>query len=128
MDEINQSHDNVYRKSNLQLSNLNKDKSNVTKDPNETLGLLTQKKISKDRGIEGVDKFTPASIITLFGGLVLLMISGLSYAIGSVSPYIVSYYRMYMRFDVTYDTFMPIQSLTELSSSIIFPIANYLVM
>lgn len=94
----------------------------------ETLSLLTKEKIRNYELIDGVNKFTPASIITLIGGSILLMTTGLAYALGTISPYIVSYYRIYLGYDVNYDTFYPLHSLTEISCSIVYPLANFLVM
>lgn len=75
----------------------------------------------------GIDLVTKASISTLIAGFVLLTLSGLALCVGAVSPYIVSFYRMHLRYDVDYDTFQPLQALTELISAASYPIANYLI-
>ena len=80
-----------------------------------------------DDKIAGENKFTFQAVFTLFGGLILMMVAGLPYAFGNISPYIVSYFRMFLRYNVDYDTFYPMISLTEIISSLIYPFANYLV-
>lgn len=55
------------------------------------------------------------------------MITGLSMCLGAILPYIVSYYRMYLNFDVNYDTFQPVQTLTEITAAFSFPISNFLI-
>lgn len=80
-----------------------------------------------DRSVDGENKMTVHAIATLLGGLILMMIAGLPYAFGNVIPYIVSYFRMYLKYDVEFDTFYPMIFITEISSSIIYPFANYLV-
>lgn len=57
-----------------------------------------------------------------------MMISGLAFALGTISPYIVSYFRINLRYDVNYDTFYPLQAITEIICSAIYPLANFLVM
>lgn len=104
-----------------------KGRRSATMDPGEALSLLARQKTQLHEPLEGVDKFTASSIVTLFGGLLLLMASGLAYALGTISPYIVSYFRMYCRYDVNYDTFYPLQALTEISCSCTYPVANFLV-
>jgi len=74
-----------------------------------------------------VDKVTVKAALTLFAGLILLMTAGVCYVVGSVIPYIVSYFRMFLKYDVDYDTFYPLQALTEVMASIVYPIANLLV-
>lgn len=56
-----------------------------------------------------------------------MMVAGLPYAFGNIIPYIVSYYRMYLKYNVNYDTFFPMNTMTEIISSLIYPYANYLV-
>ena len=47
--------------------------------------------------------------------------------VGSLIPYIVSLYRLHLKYDVNYDTFQPLQALTEILAAVSFPIANYLI-
>lgn len=98
-----------------------------TLNPGECLSLLTREKIKMEKKVAGENKFTFQAVFTLSGGLVLMMVAGLPYAYGNISPYIVSYFRMFQRYNVDYDTFYPMISLTEIIASLIYPYANYLV-
>ena len=91
------------------------------------MSLLTQEKIKLERKVPGENQFTVHAVLTLTGGLILMMVAGLPYAFGNIIPYIVSYFRMYRRYNVDYDTFFPMTPLTEIVSSIVYPYANYLV-
>lgn len=66
-------------------------------------------------------------MLTLIAGYILLVLSGLALCLGAVLPYIVSLYRMHLKYDVNYDTFQPMQALTEIFASVSFPISNYLI-
>ena len=55
------------------------------------------------------------------------MITGLAMVFGATIPYIVSYYRMYLKNDVTYDTFQPLQALSECFASVSYPISNAMI-
>ena len=100
----------------------------MTLDPSETLCLLTREKTKLDRKeVPGENQMTVHAVATLFGGLILMMVAGLPYAFGNIIPYIVSYFRMYLKYDVNYDTFFPMSPMTEIISSFIYPYANYLV-
>ena len=75
-----------------------------TLNPGECLSLLTREKIKMEKKVAGENKFTFQAVFTLSGGLVLMMVAGLPYAYGNISPYIVSYFRMFQRYNVDYDT------------------------
>ena len=90
------------------FNDLLKGRQGITRDRSEALSLLTRQRIKTDSKIIGVDKITFKSILTLVGGLILMMTSGLAYALGTISPYIVSYFRINLRYDVNYDTFYPL--------------------
>lgn len=58
--------------------------------------------------LPGINMITKKSVMTLFGGFILLILSGLALCVGAVIPYIVSLYRYHLRYDVNYDTFQPL--------------------
>ena len=58
--------------------------------------------------LPGINMITKQSVMTLFGGFILLILSGLALCVGAVIPYIVSLYRYHLRYDVNYDTFQPL--------------------
>lgn len=55
------------------------------------------------------------------------MLSGLALCVGAVIPYMVSLYRLHLKYDVNYDTFQPMQALTEILAAVSFPISNYMI-
>lgn len=77
--------------------------------------------------LPGVDLFTYTSMFTLGAGFLLMVLSGLAMCVGAVTPYIVSFYRQHLKYDVNYDTFQPMLTLTEITAAFFFPIANYLI-
>jgi len=77
--------------------------------------------------LPGLDLITNKSILSIIGGFILVVLSGLALCVGAVIPYIVSLYRLHLKYDVNYDYFQPLQSLTEISAAVSFPISNYLI-
>lgn len=92
----------------------------------EKLNQLHQTQIVKEK-LPGIDLFTGKAILTLVAGFMMMLLSGLALCVGAVTPYIVSFYRKHLKYDVNYDTFQPLLTLTEITSASFYPIANYLI-
>ncbi len=56
-----------------------------------------------------------------------MMIAGRGYALGAITHYIVRCLRLFIRYDVNYDTFYPLQAVNKIMSAAIYPIDNWLV-
>jgi len=56
-------------------------------------------------GIPGEDRLSFEAIRTLAGGFLMCFVAGSILAFGSLVPYIVSYYRMILKYDINEDTF-----------------------
>lgn len=77
-------------------------------------------KKEKEPAKEGFDKFTPAAIRTLLGSWLVHTVVGSQYAWGSISPYIVSYFRN-QGVDATEGQFYAVLPLIVVVSTLVFP-------
>ena len=71
----------------------------------DKLAILHQHTILVTKQLPGLDLITFKAINSIIGGFILVVLSGLALCVGAVIPYIVSLYRMHLKYDVTYDDF-----------------------
>lgn len=70
----------------------------------DKLNILHSHTIEKKQ-LPGIDLVTSLSVCTLIAGFILVLISGLTLCVGAITPYIVSFFRLHLKYEVDYDTF-----------------------
>jgi len=77
--------------------------------------------------VEGKNKLTWPAILTLVGAWVVQLIIGAQLAMGNISVYFTSYYKLSLGYDVNSDTFYPMQPMIVLFAAFFFPLGNTLI-
>ena len=83
---------------------------------------------AKRETVEGVDKITVRAGMTLFGAWLVQLIIGAQLAMGNMTVYFVSFYRMSMGDKSVHSgTFYPMQPIIVVIATLIYPLGNKMI-
>lgn len=87
----------------------------------------SEKQQEKHVPVAGQDKLTTKAVMTLIGCWLIELIVGGQLAMGNVTVYFVSYYRLVLGYEVDDDTFYPMAPILVILSSVFYPIGNLVI-